>query len=41
VGYEGLTGVEVTGVLGAFLPGPAFPKADGSVFVRVKLEWKW
>jgi hypothetical protein len=23
------------------LPSPAFPKADGSVFVRVKIEWNW
>jgi alginate production protein len=41
VGYGGVTGLELTAVLGAFLPGQAFPKADGSVFIRVKLEWKW
>jgi alginate production protein len=41
VGYGGVTGLELTGVFGAFLPGQAFPKADGSIFVRVKLEWKW
>jgi alginate production protein len=41
VGYGGVKGLEVTGVLGAFIPGRAFPQADGSVFARVKVEWKW
>jgi alginate production protein len=41
VGYGGVKGLEVTGVLGYFIPGRAFPRADGSGFARVKVEWKW
>lgn len=41
VGYAGVTGLEVKGVLSYFMPGRAFPQADGSVFARVKVEWKW
>ena len=41
VGYDGVTGLEIKGVLSYFLPGQAFPQGDGSVFARVKLEWKW
>jgi alginate production protein len=41
VGYDGVKGLEVTGVLSYFMPGQAFPQADGSVFARVKVEWQW
>ena len=41
VGYDGVKGLEVKGVLSYFIPGQAFPQADGSVFASVKLEWQW
>ena len=31
----------ITGQTNNYLPGQAFPQADGSVFASVKLEWKW
>jgi hypothetical protein len=41
VGYDGVKGLEVKGVLSYFMPGQAFSQADGSVFASVKAEWKW
>jgi alginate production protein len=41
VGYDGVAGLEVKGVFSYFIPGQAFPRADGSVFASVKVEWKW
>jgi alginate production protein len=40
-GYDGVAGLEVKGVFSYFIPGQAFPRADGSVFASVKVEWQW
>jgi alginate production protein len=41
VGYDGVKGLEVKGVFSYFIPGQAFPRADGSVFASVNVEWQW
>jgi alginate production protein len=41
VGYEERKEVDVKLVLGYFIPGKAFPKADGSFFVNFEIEWEF
>jgi alginate production protein len=41
VGYEERKDVDVKLVLGYFIPGKAFPKADSSLFVSFEIEWEF
>jgi alginate production protein len=41
MGYEELKDIDVKLVLGYFIPGRAFPKADSSFFVNFEIEWEF